>query len=60
MKNQNFGSVPSSSFIRKTFLFFRTKRISLSGSSRLPKTLAPVGQASAQAGSYPTRVLCMQ
>ena len=60
MKYQKRGSVPSSSFSRKTGLFASTQRISESGSSRLPKTRAPVGQASAQAGSRPCRVRWMQ
>lgn len=55
MKYQNFGSVPKSSFNRKTFLFSNTHRIVLLGSNKFPNILAPVGQASAQAGFLPAR-----
>ena len=48
MKYQKRGSVFKSSFSRKTRLFASTQRISESGSSRFPKTRAPVGHASAQ------------
>ena len=41
-------------------LLARIQRISLVGSSRLPNTRAPVGQASWQAGWRPWRVRCVQ
>ena len=44
----------------KTRLFFSTHEISESGSSILPKMRAPVGQASRQAGIFPSLVRCRQ
>ncbi len=60
VKYQKRGSVLRSSFKRKTCLCSSTQRISESGSSRLPNTRAPVGQASTHDGSRPCRVRWMQ